>query len=110
VDETFIVETDFRKMKWRKKGSTNSLPLKKVEPRISLLLGISNKGEVYFSVSQANTCKETKSLFLSQLAETLDYERPFWRNNTVITMDNAKYNTCDYTMDAMKSLGMRVMF
>jgi hypothetical protein len=65
VDETFINQTDFRRKKWQKRGTTNSLAIKTVEPRISLLLAISNKGEVYFSISQANTTKETKSLFLA---------------------------------------------
>jgi transposase len=86
------------------------LALKTVEPRITLFVAISNKGEVYYSVSQANTCKETKSLFLHELALILDEERPLWRKDTLITMDNATYNTCPYTIEKIKSLGMTVLF
>jgi hypothetical protein len=71
---------------------------------------MSNKGEIYYSLSQSNTCKETKSLFLTHLALTLDNERPTWRTDTLITMDNAKYNTNPYSLERMKNLGMRVMF
>ena len=32
-------------------------------------------------------------LFLTELAALLDSERPLWRKDTLILMDNAGYNT-----------------
>jgi hypothetical protein len=36
-----------------------------------------------------------KLLFLTELALLLDRERPLWRKDTLILMDNAKYNLKD---------------
>jgi transposase len=40
----------------------------------------------------------------------LDRDRPGWREDTVILMDNASYNKSDDTIKFIKKLGIRVMF
>lgn len=67
-------------------------------------------GEVYFSLTQVNTDSKVKCLFLSHLADNLDKDRPGWRENTVILIDNASYNTGDDTIQFIKKLGIKVMF
>ena len=49
-------------------------------------------------------------LFLTYLAEKLDQDRPSWREDTIIQMDNASYNQNDEQREHMSRLGMRVMF
>ena len=40
VDETWLGMTDFRRMKWQEKGQSNSVPMKQVVPRISMIVGL----------------------------------------------------------------------
>ena len=72
IDETWISQTDFRRRKWRISGTTNSLPNPIVNPRISLIVAISNKGLLFFSVSQGNTNKESFKIFMIYLMKKLD--------------------------------------
>ena len=43
-------------------------------------------------------------LFMSCLARKLDGELPFWRDNTVILLDGAKYHTSIETFDYLMKL------
>lgn len=49
-------------------------------------------------------------MFLTYLAEELDKDRPGWREDTVVLMDNASYNKNDVTIGTIRKLGMPVMF
>ena len=40
VDETWLGMSDFRRMKWRVKGSTNYVPSIQLIPRISMIIGV----------------------------------------------------------------------
>ena len=55
IDETWLGMSDFRRMKWREKGTTNSVPLFQIVPRISMILGIDTFGRAYLSLVQANS-------------------------------------------------------
>ena len=70
---------------------------------------MSTDGEVYFSLTQVNTDHEIKMLFLTELAAVLDSERPDWRKNTLILMDNASYNTDPRTRAQIQRLKMPVL-
>ena len=67
IDETWINQTDFRRMKWRQRGETNSLPCRQVNPRVSLLTAIDTSGRVYFAATQVNTNSDIFLLFMSKL-------------------------------------------
>lgn len=72
VDETWINQADFRRRKWRRRGETNSVAMKVIQPRISMLSAIDTDGNLFFALSHGNTDTFTKRLFLSKLAITLD--------------------------------------
>ena len=42
--------TDFRRMKWRPKGSNNSIARKLVVPRVSMIVAMDTDGEVFLSL------------------------------------------------------------
>ena len=44
IDETWLGMSDFRRMKWRGKGTTNSVPTLQLQPRISMLVAIATQG------------------------------------------------------------------
>ena len=44
TDETWIAMSDFRRMKWMAKGTTNSLAVLGLVPRISMIVGLDNHG------------------------------------------------------------------
>ena len=84
VDETEITKSDFRRRKWRIPGTTNSMANPIISPRISVIAGISNHGNIYIALLQVNTKTDVIQMYLTALAMKLDEERPDWRKNTVI--------------------------
>ena len=91
IDQTWLGMSDFRRMKWRAKGTTNSVPQLALLPRISMFLGLDTEGQVYLSLFQANSNTKITELFFHHLVKQLDAERPDWRQETVILVDNAPY-------------------
>ena len=51
VDETWIGQTDFRRRKWCFLHQPDSVPQKKVQPRISLIAAIDTRGNAYVSAT-----------------------------------------------------------
>ena len=92
IDESWIDSGDYRRRSWQTKGVSNSLPVKKVSPRITLIVALDSEGKIYASLLQANSDTETMILFLTELIKTLDYEDKYWRQNSVIMWDNAGYH------------------
>ena len=70
---------------------SNSLPSKKLSPRITLIVALDTEGKIYCSLLQANSDEDTMRLFLIELIKTLDYEDKNWRKNSVI-LKNSNLN------------------
>ena len=49
IDETWLGMSDFRRRKWRVRGSTNSVSKMMMQPRISMITGLDSTGKVYLS-------------------------------------------------------------
>ena len=71
IDETWLNQTDYRRMKWRERNSTNSIPLRGITPRISMIAAIDTDGRVYFTLTQVNTDANVFVLFLKRLFDKL---------------------------------------
>ena len=85
VDESWLNATDFRSMKWRAKGTSNSIVKLQVVPRISLIVGIETSGAIYISLLQCNNDSRTMELFFKSLCRKLDSERKEWRKDSNCT-------------------------
>ena len=109
IDESWLGMEDFRKMKWRDPGSSNSVSKKTLAPRISLLLAMDNYGESYISVSQSNTNTGTILLFLRDLVRQLNEKSRNWRKNTVIYWDGAAYHQSATTLKLLKDLQLPML-
>ena len=59
-------------------------------------------------MSQSNTDSSTFCLFITKLAAKLTKEDPDWRDNTLLLIDGAKYQTCTESVRHMTALGFRV--
>jgi hypothetical protein len=77
---------------------SNSIPVKKVRPRITLIIALDSAGEIYCSLLQANSDSDTMRLFMNELITRLDQEDKKWRNNTVLVWDGAGYHSSKETM------------
>ena len=71
-------------------------------------LAICTRGSLYFSLSQANTDTKTFCLFISWLAKKLGRKDPDWRDNTLLLIDGARYQTSRESIGYMRRLGIRV--
>ena len=65
IDETWLGMSDFRRRKWQAPGTTNSLAVLQVQPRVSMIAGLDSKGNVYFSLAQANSNSKIIELFFT---------------------------------------------
>ena len=79
IDETWLDTSDYRRMKWRPKYSTNSMPIVQLAPRISMIVAMDTLGSVYLTLTQANTTTQVIEIYLRQLTLKLDKDRPYWR-------------------------------
>ena len=92
IDETWLGMSDFLKMKWQAPGTTNSVAKLEIAPRVTVILGLDSRGNVYLALAQANSNSQMMELYFRSLAAKLDQERPNWRRDTVIVVDGAKYH------------------
>ena len=92
IDETWLGMSDFRRMKWQVPDTTNSVAKLDIAPRITMILGLDTRGNVYLALAQANSNSDMMELYFRGLAARLDQERPQWRRDTVIFVDGAKYH------------------
>ena len=51
VDESWIGTSDFRRMNWAYRAKNNNLAVKNLSPRISMLVALDTRGEVFLSLS-----------------------------------------------------------
>ena len=110
IDESWVGSGDYRRRSWQRKGVSNSLPAKKVSPRITLILALDSEAKIYCSLLQANSDEDTMKLFLTELVRTLDYEDRQWRQNTVLMWDNAGYHEAGEVLTLLKEQRVPVMY
>ena len=55
VDESWLGMSDFRRRKWCDPGKINSVAQLQILPRISMITALTNRGEIYLSLVQANS-------------------------------------------------------
>ena len=84
--------SDFRRCKWKAPGTTNSVGKLAIAPRITMILGIDNFGNIYYSLAQANSNSSMMEIYFRELVVILDRDKPSWRNSYVILLDGASYH------------------
>ena len=92
IDETWLGMSDFRRRKWRAKGTTNSHAILQVRPRVSMITGLDSKGNIYLSLVQSNSNSKIFELFITKLVKKLEEEKPNFRKTHVLLLDNASYH------------------
>jgi hypothetical protein len=110
IDESWVGESDFRRMKWGPRRSTNSMRERVIAPRVTLIMAHDSNGELFMSLSQSNTDNLFFQLFLKHLVELLDVKRPSWRATHVFLLDGAGYHTQDETLEQIVRLKIPVIF
>ena len=81
-----------------------------MNPRISLIAAIDNKGNAWYALNQSNTDSSVMLLFLKSMMETLDIESPGWQEDTVFLLDGARYHTSEETRSHIKALDIKVLY
>ena len=72
VDESWLNSLDHRRASWHMKDQTNSVPVFQMAPRISMMAACSSKGDVWISLLQSNSNRQTFGMFLRLLTIKLD--------------------------------------
>jgi hypothetical protein len=78
IDETWINETSFIRKVWGKRDGEGNVILNSVSPRLSMIAALDNEGNVWYTLSHANTDSNMIALFLLKLTKSLDSEQPGW--------------------------------
>ena len=97
-------------MKWREYQGTNVVQSVSLQPRITLIAALDTLGNVYLSLTQANSTNKSMECYFHHLTAKLDSERPGWRQDTVIIMDNAPYHVSQATLKVFRDLRVPVLF
>jgi hypothetical protein len=71
---------------------------------VSLILGVTNRGEVFFTCNHGRNNSTTLQLFFSQLVSFLDSYDTLWRADTVVMLDNASYHKSKIFLNSMQSI------
>ena len=87
LDESMLGQADFRRRHWRPIRENYSFSEKPVAPRITMIVAVSSKGDLYLTLTQSNSNKSMMGIFLEQLVLKLDKQNPHWRNSHVLTWD-----------------------
>ena len=57
-----------------------------------MIVGVSNYGDLYYTVNRGLTNSDTFLLFVVKLCEHLHTINKRWRSDTIIMLDNAAYH------------------
>jgi hypothetical protein len=92
IDETIVRTTYDAKYCWQRKGISNIVTGGMRMNAVSLIMAISNKGDIYFTANRGSNNGMTIQLFLQKLTAVLDAKDRNWRDYTTLLMDNAPYH------------------
>jgi len=67
-----------------------------------MILGLDTQGSVFLTLVQANSNSKIMEIYLHQIVNTLDEERPGWRQNTLLMWDNAPYHSSPATLRTLE--------
>ena len=84
IDETWLGMADFRRRHWRPQKENCSIRQKQMVPRISMITGVDQQGNVFLSLTQSNSNKSMMARFMEQLVLKLEKRNKHWRNSTYI--------------------------
>ena len=73
-------------------------------------MAIDTLGNLYACYTQVNTDANVVAMYLRILCSLLDEDRPGWRRNTVLLLDNARGHTGERAVAAIRQLEIPVMF
>ena len=73
------------------------------------MVAIDTEGNIYQSLSHANTDAKTFRLFLHRLIGKLQQEDHHWRQNTVVVMDGASYHKAESTCEYLGKQGVQTV-
>jgi transposase len=110
IDESNITLTDYRKRGWLIKGIRNKATLRRRPASLNIIAGISNFGDLYYTINKGKNNSQTFLLFLIKLCEHLNYKLKTWRDNTVILLDNAGYHKSSEIRYEMNKLKIPLMY
>ena len=110
IDETWLGMSDFRRRKWAQPLSTNSVAQLQMTPRVSMIAALDSNGALFLSLLQANNNSSVMALFLNQLVQRLDQERPGWCKSHVVLWDNAPYHKSGETLQLLEELQVPIIF
>ena len=110
VDESWIPETNFNRSMWCPKNTPCTITDKFMSPRLALIAALDTDGNIYFSLTHANTDSDVMLLFMLRLVNKLNQETPDWMSNSIVLFDNAKYHCSEDTIRGLKKLQIPVIY
>ena len=110
VDESWLNLTTFHYMSWAPRGRSNSMPIKQMRPRISIIAALDSTGSVLISLLQCNNNSETMEMFFTYMIRHLDNKQPGWRRDTVILLDNASYHSSTTMMEFFEEFQVPICY
>ena len=74
-----------------------------------MIAAIDTEGDRYITLAQTNNNSEFMKMYFYYLANQLNNDRPGWRTNTIVLLDNAAPHISKETRFYIQKLGIPVM-
>lgn len=110
IDESIISETDYRNKGWSPIGKSAYTEQSQRLGKVSIIGGVSSKGDFYYTINLGTNNSETIWYFLLKLCNHLNRQDKDWRSKTILMIDNAPYHRSNFLMDNYRRLKIPIMF
>ena len=110
VDESWIAEIDYSRKMWCPGKTPCTVTEKSMGIRHSFIAALDTDGQVYFSLTHANTDSDVMLTFFRRLDIVLSNETPDWKEKSFVLLDGAKYHMSDKTRDTLKKLQIPTIY
>ena len=110
MDESWLNQTRFLRWIWVPTDAAGTFTDKQVNPRISLIVALDTDGNLWFSLTQANTDSDVMTTFLRYLVRQLDRETPGWQETSTILLDNAAWHSNSLMKQRLARMDLPVIY
>ncbi len=110
IDESIVRTTYDAKYCWQRKGTANIVTGGMRMNAVSLIMTISNRGDIYFTANRGANNGMTVQLFLQKLVAVLEAKDGNWRDYTTLLMDNAPYHKGRIFTENVKRMLLPIAF
>jgi hypothetical protein len=109
-DESVINLTTNKSYSWCAKKTPKNRMIGKKISGLSMLVAVSSLGDIFFQYLDGNNNETSVAAFFIQLADELTKQRPAWRKDHVLVLDNCSSHKTPMVQEVLLKLGYSILY